>query len=120
MNIATHHLNDLRIAEVISEAVEIKTAEDGLDLLGNLYYQDVDSVILHAKNITPAFFDLTTGIAGELLQKFSNYRMRLAIIGDFSHYTGKSINDFIFESNKAGHINFVGSLADALRTLSNR
>lgn len=120
MTIETHQLNDVKIAEVISESVVIKSAEDGLDLLGNLYYQGFDSIILHKKNITPDFFDLKTGIAGELLQKFSNYRVRLAIVGDFSHYTAKSTNDFIFESNKVGHINFVGSLLDALNKLSSR
>lgn len=120
MTIEKHQLNDVNIAEVISDDIFLKTAEDGLDLLGNLYYQDFDNIILHEKNITPAFFDLKTGIAGELLQKFSNYRVRLAIVGDFSRYTGKSINDFILESNKAGRINFVKSTAEALDKLSRR
>ncbi|SFC10995.1 DUF4180 domain-containing protein [Spirosoma endophyticum] len=119
MTIEPHQLNDSRIAELISDDLIIKTAEDGLDLLGNLYYQDFDSIILHEKNIIPDFFNLKTGMAGEILQKFSNYRMRLGIVGDFSHYTGKSINDFMFESNKAGQINFVKSSADALTKLSN-
>ena len=120
MNIETHHLNDTNIAEVVSDTIVIKTAEDGLDLLGNLYYQDFDSIILHEKNITPDFFDLKTGIAGEVLQKFSTYRVRLAIVGDFAQCTGKSIRDFMFESNKAGHINFVKSTTEALNKLSNR
>jgi hypothetical protein len=74
-------------------------------------------VILHEKNITPDFFDLKTGTAGEILQKFSNYRVRLAIVGDFSAYPGQSIRDFIFESNKRKHINFVGSIAEAVERL---
>ena len=119
MDIETHQLNDTKIAEVISDDLVIKTVEDGLYLLGNLYYQGFDAIILHEKNITPAFFDLKTGIAGELLKKFSNYRVSLAIVGDFTQYTGRSTNDFIFESNKTGRINFVGSLSDALSKLSN-
>lgn len=74
-------------------------------------------VTLHEKNITPDFFDLKTGTAGEILQKFSNYRVRLAIVGDFSAYPGQSIRDFIFESNKRRHINFVGSVAEAVERL---
>ena len=118
MDIKVHELNGKKIAEVIPSGILIATAEDGVDLLGNLYYQDVDRVILHAENITPEFFDLKTGTAGEILQKFSNYRVRLAIVGDFSDYTSKSIRDFIFESNKGGHINFVGSVDEALDKLS--
>ncbi|MES2725687.1 MAG: DUF4180 domain-containing protein [Bacteroidota bacterium] len=118
MKIETHHINNTKIAEVISTDTLIKKAEDGLDLLGNLYYQDFDKIIIHQHNITPDFFDLKTGIAGDILQKFSNYRVRLAIVGNFTHYTSKSINDFIFESNKAGQINFVNSTEEAINKLS--
>lgn len=119
MKIELHTVNDTQIAEVISEEVIINHAEDGLDLLGNLYYQGFDKIIIHEQNITPAFFDLKNGIAGEILQKFSNYRVSLAIIGDFSPYQNKSIKDFIYESNKGKHINFLGSTAEALTKLGN-
>jgi hypothetical protein len=89
-----------------------------LDLLGNLYFQGFDSIILYEKTIIPDFFDLKSGIAGEILQKFSNYRIRLAIVGDFSKYQSKSLNDFIYESNKGKQINFVSSLTDAIERLS--
>lgn len=57
-------------------------------------------------------------MAGEILQKFSNYRVRLAIVGDFTSYSGKSIRDFIYESNKKGQINFVSTTEEALNVLS--
>ncbi|MVM35306.1 DUF4180 domain-containing protein [Spirosoma sp. HMF4905] len=117
MEIETHQLNGIKAAEVVSTGIVIKSAEDGLDLLGNLYYQGFDTIIIYKENVTPDFFDLKTGIAGELLQKFSNYRVRLAVIGDFSNYSSKSINDFIFESNKIGQINFVNSISEALERL---
>lgn len=120
MKIETISINDLKIAEVISEDnIIINTTSDGLNLLGNLYYQGFDKIIIHEKNITPDFFDLKNGIAGEILQKFSNYRVRLAIVGDFSKYTGKSINDFIYESNKGRQINFMASQLEAIKVLSN-
>lgn len=118
MKIEAHHINNTKIAEVISDETIINTTEDGVDLLGNLYYQDFDRIVIHEKNITPDFFDLKNGIAGEILQKFSTYRVRLAIVGDFSKYTSKSLNDFIYESNKGRHINFVNSTTEALRILS--
>ena len=118
MEIKLHQLNDITIPEVISENIVIENSQDAVDLLGNLYYQGFDNIIINQKNITPDFFDLKTGIAGEILQKFSNYRVRLAIIGDFSGYSSKSIKDFIFESNKLGQINFVESESAALNRLS--
>lgn len=118
MKIETHNINGIKIAEVTSSDIIINSTSDSLDLLGNLYYQDFNRIIVHEKNITPDFFDLKNGMAGEILQKFSNYRVRLAIVGDFSKYTSKSLNDFIFESNKSKKINFVGSQSEAIRALT--
>ncbi|MDP1800146.1 MAG: DUF4180 domain-containing protein [Bacteroidota bacterium] len=118
MQIEIHYKNNSNIAEVISEDLLIKEIQDGLDLLVNIYYQDIDRIVIYEKNIVPDFFDLKTGMAGEILQKFSNYRVKLAIVGEFSKYPGKSIQDFIFESNKIGLVNFVASLSEALDKLS--
>ena len=118
MKIEQHNNNDTKAAEVISDRIIINSIEDGLNLLGDLYYQGFDKIIVHEKNITPAFFNLNTGIAGEILQKFSNYRVRLAIIGDFTKYNSESINDFIYESNKGRQIIFVTSVTEALKILS--
>lgn len=118
MKIEAHNINDTRIAELISNDTIINNTEDGLDLLGNLYYQGYDRIVINEKNITPDFFDLKNGIAGEILQKFSTYRVRLAIVGDFSKYTSKSLRDFIFESNKSRHIIFVPSMTEAIKIFS--
>ena len=118
MKIEAHNIKDTNIAEVISEANVINKVEDGIDLLGNLYYQGFDRIIIYEKNITPEFFDLKTGIAGEILQKFYKYRVQLAIVGDFSKYNSKSLNNFIYESNKGRLINFVSTLSEALGVLS--
>lgn len=118
MKIEARNINDTNIAEVISEANVINKVEDGIDLLGNLYYQGFDRIIIYEKNIIPVFFDLKTGIAGEILQKFSNYRVQLAIVGDFTKYNSKSLNNFIYESNKGRLINFVSTLSEALGVLS--
>ncbi|RYJ43283.1 DUF4180 domain-containing protein [Flavobacterium beibuense] len=114
MEIKTHHINNLTVAEIVSPGVVITTAEDGIDLVGNLYYQGFDKAILYKEHITPAFFDLKNRLAGEILQKFSNYRMKLVIVGDFTKYESKSLKDFIFESNKGTTVNFVASVTEVL------
>ncbi|SIS65660.1 protein of unknown function [Chryseobacterium ureilyticum] len=116
MTIKSHNINDIKIAEVIADEILIQSAQDGLDLMGNIYYQGFDKVILYEKNITPDFFDLKTKIAGEILQKFSNYRIGLAVVGDFSKYESKSMKDFIFESNKTGHVSFVETIEKAVES----
>jgi hypothetical protein len=117
MDVTTHLVEETPIAEITSDEMLIQTAEDGLNLLGNLYYQDFDRIVLHEHNITPVFFDLKNGLAGEILQKFSTYRVQLAIVGDFAKYESKSLRDFMYESNKVGQINFVPTVEEALAKL---
>lgn len=114
MEFKTHTINGIKLFEIISNDIIITTIQDGLDILGDCYYKGFEGILLHEKNITPLFFDLKTGIAGEILQKFSNYRLRLFVIGDFSTYTNKPLQDFIYESNKSKLVNFVKSVDDVL------
>ncbi|TNE81343.1 MAG: DUF4180 domain-containing protein [Bacteroidetes bacterium] len=117
MNIQIHEFAEGPIAELNSDQVLINTAEDGTDLVGNMYFQGLDKVILHQKNISPAFFELQNGLAGEVLQKFTNYRIRLVIVGQFTHLESRSLRDFILESNQGNQVNFVSSLQDAISRL---
>ncbi|MFJ1440534.1 DUF4180 domain-containing protein [Capnocytophaga canimorsus] len=112
MEIKTHHKNSSKIAEILSEKVILTSVDDALDLIGNLSYQGFSQIIIHEKNISTDFFDLKTKIAGDILQKFTQYQMPLIIVGDFSKYESKSLNDFIFESNKGKQINFITSISD--------
>jgi hypothetical protein len=100
------------IVEVIDNNVLIKEVND---VFGLFFINDCSSIILKKENIIDDFFNLRTGIAGEILQKFSNYGMRMAIIGDFDNVKSKSLHDFIYESNKAKRIIFVKTLEDALK-----
>ena len=118
MQIKIHEVQNIKIAEVVSDAIVIDSIEDGKDLMGNAYYEGCDSVIVYEKNITPEFFDLKTKMAGEILQKFSNHRMKLVVVGDFDKYNSSSLKDFIFESNKGRQVGFVASLQEALEKLA--
>jgi hypothetical protein len=119
MNIEIKKVNGSQLAKLISDDIVIREIQDALDLIADAYYLGAWKIILMEKNIIPAFFDLKTGIAGDILQKFSTYKVYLAIVGDFSKYPGKRIKDFIYESNKHGRINFVNSMDEAIERLIN-
>jgi len=118
MEINFIHINSIGIAEVVSDKILIKNTQDALDIMADCSYQGYRKMIIHEKNFTPEFFDLKTRIAGDILQKFTNYQLELAIVGDFSKYSSKSLKDFIFESNKAGKINFVSTIEEAKAALT--
>jgi len=108
----------MKIAELKSDDVVIHKTQDALDLMANSSYQDAWKIIVHEKNLISDFFDLKTGLAGDILQKFSTYDVQLAIVGDFTKYSSKSLRDFIYESNKYGRINFTASLDEARKKLA--
>ncbi len=110
--------NGATIAELAAEAREINNAQDALDLMANCAYQGARKIVIHENQVTPDFFDLKTGVAGEILQKFSTYQVQLAIVGDHSRYSSKSLRDFIYESNKMGRIFFVSTVAEAREKLA--
>jgi alpha/beta hydrolase len=117
MRIETHRIGQAKVAEIQAEELVLTSVEDELSLLGDLYYQGFDKIILHEENIVPEFFDLKTKFAGEVLQKFEQYRMPLAVVGDFSKYARKSLRDFIYECNQGRQVNFVPELSGALKDL---
>ena len=118
MEIEIIEINGNNIAVLRSSGVRIRETQDALDLLGESSYLNSHKIIIKEDQVTPAFFELKSGIAGDILQKFSTYNVQLAIIGDFSKYTTKSFRDFMFESNKYGRINFVSSFEEAKEKLS--
>ncbi|HUW05763.1 MAG TPA: DUF4180 domain-containing protein [Williamwhitmania sp.] len=120
MKIDVINIEGNSVAEVVSDGIEIRNTDDVLDIMGNCSYQGAGSIVIQERNIIPEFFDLKMGIAGEILQKFSTYGMRLAVVGDFSKYTSKSLRDFIYESNRVGRINFVSSTEEARTALAKR
>lgn len=118
MEIDIIEINRNNIAVLKSPGVVILKTQDALDLMAEAVYLNSHKIIISEEQVTSEFFDLKTGIAGEILQKFSTYNVCLAIIGDFSKYNSKSLRDFIFESNKYGRINFVNSYEEAIEKLS--
>jgi hypothetical protein len=109
--------NNSVIAELTDNDFIINETQDALDLMGNLSSPDCYKIIIPERNLHKDFFNLKSGLAGDVLQKFSNYRMKLAVTGDFSKYKSKSLQDFIRESNKGNRIYFLDSVEAALMKL---
>jgi hypothetical protein len=109
--------NSVKIAEIISDKVEINNVQDALDLMVNISCLKVRNIILYEKNLSSNFFELRTKLAGEILQKYVNYKMKLAIIGDFNKYNSNSLNAFIVECNQGKQIFFTADLESAIEKL---
>lgn len=106
------------IVYIESEDILIIDSQSALDLMMTVQYEKGCSrIVLDKRTISEEFFRLSSGIAGDVLQKFINYHTKLAIIGDFSKYTSKPLHDFIYECNKGNDIIFVDNLDQAIKKL---
>ena len=106
------------IAIVISDEKVIIDTQTSIDLLMSAKYDaGTKDIIINKECICDDFFILSTGVAGEILQKYKNYGCRLAIYGDFSKYTSKPLKDFIRETNKGRDFFFVETLEKAIEKL---
>jgi hypothetical protein len=72
--------------------------------------------------IAPAFFDLSSRVAGEIVQKFVNYRLRLAVVGDVTEHVAAStaLRDFVRECNRGSQTWFVADEAELAARLGAR
>lgn len=117
MRITVDQQNDSKVAIVSGDGILIGSVEDALDLMATVRYDGCDKMLLRKENIADDFFELKTKLAGEILQKYTNYRMNVAIVGEFAGYNSKSLNDFIYECNKGGRFLFKQTEAEALEGL---
>lgn len=109
------------IAVVRSGEMVIMDNQSALDLLMTAKYElGTKNIAIEKKLVHPDFFILSTGMAGEILQKYVNYGGRIAIYGDYSGYTSKPLHDFIYESNKGKDVFFVGTEVEALAKLAGK
>lgn len=111
--------NGIICAVVNSDEPVITDAQSALDVLMTAKYDaGTKNIVISKELITEDFFILSTGLAGEILQKYINYGGRIAIYGDYSHYTSKPLHDFIYESNNGKDVFFVGTQEEAIDKLT--
>lgn len=106
------------VAVVREPGMLITDGQSALDLIATVKYETgCEAMVLPKSALSEDFFRLPTGLAGEVLQKFINYHMRLAIVGDYSGYTSKNLKDFLYESNKGSSVLFLADEAEAVTRL---
>ena len=119
MTITKIEKNGILCAIVNSDKPVITDAQSALDVLMTAKYDiGTKNIAISKKLVAKDFFVLSSGLAGEILQKYINYGGRIAIYGDYSHYTSKPLHDFIYESNKGKDVFFVETQEEAIDRLT--
>ena len=107
--------DDFRVLHVDPDGPLVSKPGDANDLIGEAWGEENISLIaVPAARFDPEFFRLRSLLAGEVLQKFVNYRLQLAIVGDIAAYleASEALRDFVWESNRGNHVWFVADEAE--------
>lgn len=106
------------IAYLKEDQCILKDSQSALDLMMSVVYETgLHKLIWHKTIFDESFFDLKTKLLGEVMQKAVNYKVQIAIIGDFNKETSKSLNDLRVECNRGRQFFMVNTLEEAIEKL---
>lgn len=94
-------LGGLRVAVCDADGPVLACEADINDFIGEAWGLEAEWLALPVSRLSPDFFVLKTGLAGATSQKFVNYRIGLAIIGDVTAAITASdaLRDYVREAN---------------------
>ena len=117
-----HEIHDVRVLVCKDQGSVVTSERDVNTLVSAAWEHSASMIALPVTRLTEDFFRLSTRIAGEIAQKFVNYNLRLAVVGDISRWVAasKSLHDFVYEANRGQNIWFVDDMDDLERRLARR
>ncbi|WP_273820457.1 DUF4180 domain-containing protein [Pseudomonas asplenii] len=113
-------MGSVRVLACADSGAVLVHEQDARELIAAAWAVQASWLAIPVERLAPTFFDLRSGLAGALLQKFVNYRLHVAVIGDLSAHTrgSKALAEFVAESNAGGNVWFVSSWAALLARLT--
>ncbi|GHO94539.1 hypothetical protein KSF_045870 [Reticulibacter mediterranei] len=107
-------IHNVQVLTCAADGEKLKSERDALDLIGDAMSYSAELVLVPVERLTEDFFQLKTGLAGQVIQKFVTYRLRLVILGDISEYVAQSraLRDFVYETNRHNQVWFIPNLQE--------
>lgn len=111
-NISTLH--GVRILQCAADGPRLESERDAVEVIGNALSARANLVIVPVSRLGDGFFSLKTRIAGEIIQKFVNYDLRLVILGDIAGHVAASdaLRDFVNETNRGRQVWFLADRSE--------
>jgi hypothetical protein len=105
-------VSDRQILPTAGElGIAIRSARDIGDLLSAAMQHQ--GLIITAAELGPAFFDLRSGLAGETLQKLTNYGVQVAFVVPQASTYGARFGELAYEHRRHGLLRFFDSEPEA-------
>jgi hypothetical protein len=103
----------VRLLHCAADGPPLADEAGAVELIALAVAQQADVVVVPVARLDPRFFTLSTGLAGQIVQKLVNYRLRLVVVGDVSGYVAASnaFRDYVAEANRGRNTWFVAGAA---------
>jgi hypothetical protein len=114
-----YDLGGVRVLECSTEVPPPRTAKHATDIIGEAWVEKAKLIVLRADWLGDDFFRLSTGVAGAVVQKLLDYKLRVAVVGDISGRVTKSdaLRDWVRECNRGRQVWFVSDLDELAQRL---
>lgn len=99
--------------EVLSSDNLLNSEQDALDLISLSWEHNIQQQVLHGEIFSEDFFNLKTGVAGKMLQKFINYGIRVAAIIPAQVANTGRFREMVLETNKGNAFRVFSSREEA-------
>lgn len=96
----------------------LETEQDGMDLIGACWEMHTNRLLLHADILSDAFFQLRSGLAGSVLQKFVNYHIQTAIVIPPDRQLSDRVKEWFSELNKGREFSVFAAREEAEQWLA--
>lgn len=119
MSARSYQLHGVRVFECAAEGPPLRSDRDAVDLMSQALEHDARFIVIPAERLSDDFFHLKTRVAGEIIQRFVMYRMRVTIVGDIARHLAESasLRDFVREANRGNQCWFVADLDELSKRL---
>jgi PadR family transcriptional regulator, regulatory protein AphA len=107
-------LGSKKLLECLPDGGKISDEPSTLDLIALCGEEETDSILFYETNFTEDFFDLKTGLAGKVLLKLSNYRIKAAAVIPPEIVGSGRFYEMVLETNRRNDFRVYPNRDDAL------
>jgi hypothetical protein len=103
---------DERVLICDQQGDAIDSRQGALDVIGEGLGLGATLIAIPAVRLGSSFFDLRSGLAGEIAQVAVNYGQKLAVVGNIAEHVARSnaLRDWVIECNRGSDLCFVASI----------
>lgn len=111
--------NNKKYIECNSAETLLRSEQDVLDLIVACSENNTHLLMLHSEVLSDDFFKLRTGMAGQVLQKFINYQVKVAVVLTREQKIKGKFKELIAESNRGNDFRVFINIPEAENWLLN-